>query len=78
MESIEQLRSNFEKIIDLALFAPSVHNTQPWKVKLLDNGLLISLDPAHKLKYGDPTGRETQISLGIFAEAVICSAENLI
>jgi hypothetical protein len=51
--------------------APSVHNTQPWKVKIDKGNLLILVDQTRRLTHGDPTGRETYISLGIFTEACV-------
>lgn len=69
----EELR----KIVDLSRYAPSVHNTQPWKVRKDLGGIEISIDSAHRLGAGDPTGRETIISLGIFAEA-ICQAAGVL
>jgi nitroreductase len=73
--SIESpLESKLEAILELARFAPSVHNTQPWMVTLHDKTITVSIDPAHKLQDGDPTGRETIISLGIFAEALQIAA----
>jgi len=70
----ELLDANFEAIIDAARYAPSVHNTQPWRVKRLNDGIYITLDEVHTLTYGDPTGRESVMSLGIFAEAIIMVA----
>ncbi|HEX5797625.1 MAG TPA: nitroreductase family protein [Candidatus Saccharimonadales bacterium] len=63
-----------KQILDTARYAPSVHNTQPWRVKKVDELIEISIDPNHKLGPGDPTGRETIISMGIFAEAVCLTA----
>lgn len=57
-------------ILDVARLAPSVHNTQPWRVKVVNDSFIITLDPDHTLKEGDPTGRQTIISLGIFTAAI--------
>jgi nitroreductase len=70
------LKEAFPKIIEIARFAPSVHNTQPWKVAQREDSIVISLDAAHALSDGDPTGRQTTISLGIFTEAIILAAES--
>ncbi|MGH7157258.1 MAG: hypothetical protein ACREGG_04075 [Candidatus Saccharimonadales bacterium] len=51
--------------------APSVHNTQPWKVTTEGNKLIILPDESRALTHGDPTGRQTYISRGIFTEACI-------
>ena len=65
----------FPSIIELARFAPSVHNTQPWRITSTNSSVEINLDEAHTLRDGDPTGRETTISLGIIAEAIVIVAE---
>ncbi len=67
-------KERLKSILEVARYAPSVHNTQPWKVSYEGDLLKISIDPRHKLTTGDPTGRETIISLGIFAEAVCLAA----
>jgi len=69
--------SQLEQLLDVARFAPSVHNTQPWVVTAHDNVVVITIDPTHRLHDGDPTGRETIISLGIFAEA-LCLATSTV
>jgi hypothetical protein len=66
----ETLSDNILGILEIARYAPSVHNTQPWVVKPADESVVITIDSQHRLQDGDPTGRETIISLGIFAEAL--------
>jgi hypothetical protein len=61
-------------IVDIARFAPSVHNTQPWLISSEEQSITINLNHEHVLKEGDPTGRQTTISMGIFAEALIIAA----
>ncbi len=68
-------RQDVLDILEIARFAPSVHNTQPWKVSWSDTSVTVSLDPEHLLSDGDPTGRETIISLGIFTEAIVIAAK---
>ena len=63
-------------ILRVARLAPSVHNTQPCVVKEGESGLVVSIDPAHKLSSGDLTGRQTIISLGIFVEALGIGAQS--
>lgn len=67
------------QIVETARFAPSVHNAQPWEVTLSDTepSLLISITTKRPLTQSDATGRETFISLGIFAEACVCAARDL-
>lgn len=71
------IKENLIHIIEKARFAPSVHNAQPWQVSCGGNSISISIDPRHALIDGDPTGRETIISLGIFAEAICMAATDL-
>ena len=74
--SADYLSENINDILSIARLAPSVHNTQPWKVKLTGGGLEISLDRQRLLSQGDPTGRQAVLSLGIFCEACIVSLEH--
>lgn len=62
-------------VLSIARLAPSVHNTQPWLVKAETNSLLIFPDKDYLLSDGDPTGRETAISFGIFSEACVIGLE---
>jgi hypothetical protein len=57
-------------ILEKARLAPSVHNSQPWLVTSEANCINVAIDPRYKLIDGDPTGRETMISLGVFTEAI--------
>jgi hypothetical protein len=68
------LQPHLESILQLARLAPSVHNTQPWKVRAHDDSLEVTIDNEHTLLHGDPTGRQTIISMGIFTEAIILAA----
>ncbi len=77
MKSGVLLQQNLLAILDIARLAPSVHNTQAWVVKHHDNSLIVSVDPAHQLGDGDPTGRQTIISLGIFCESIILAAASV-
>jgi len=77
MNAGDFIEQNLTKIIDVARLAPSVHNTQPWKVAAKANSVVIELDPRHRLTAGDPTTRQTILSLGIFAEAVSIAANAL-
>lgn len=44
--------------------APSVHNTQPWRIRLAGDALELSADWHRQLTYLDPTGRQLIISVG--------------
>lgn len=77
MKDYKLSAAELKSILEIARLAPSVHNTQPWKVKNTSKGLKIIMDNDHKLGAGDPVGRQTAISLGIFSEAVCIAAENI-
>lgn len=62
--------ADYLKIIEYAIKAPSGHNTQPWKFKLMDNSIEIHPDFDCSLPVVDSNHRELYISLG-------CAAENL-
>jgi len=47
-----------------AVWAPSVHNTQPWWFSVDSAGLSLYADPARQLAVADPAGREMLISCG--------------
>lgn len=69
--------SNINEIgnaLSIASLAPSVHNIQPWKVKY--DAKQISIFPEFKLIHGDPTHRETYISIGAFLETLIIALAN--
>ncbi len=71
------LSENINDILSIARLAPSVHNTQPWQVKVDQDELIISVNKHRVLTHGDPTGRQTYISLGIFTESCVVALEHL-
>ena len=50
--------------VALATRAPSVHNTQPWRFRLLDDGIDVYADRGRQLAVSDPTGRALRVSCG--------------
>ena len=49
-----------------AILAPSIHNTQPWTFKILNNNTIeLYADTSRTLSIADPRGRELAISCGI-------------
>jgi len=44
--------------------APSVHNTQPWRISVRHGDLFLTADPDRRLPVADPDGREMLISCG--------------
>lgn len=64
----DQLLKSF---IRYGTLAPSSHNAQMWKVKILSNNKIkIFLDETRLLSEVDPNNRETFISLGAFIENI--------
>lgn len=51
-------------VVGEAVWAPSVHNTQPWWFSVDSTGLSVYADPARQLTVADPDGRELLISCG--------------
>jgi hypothetical protein len=58
------------RALDLARFAPSAHNTQPWRVVGGGGRLVVSVDPRRHLDHSDPAGRDLRLALGGFVEAL--------
>lgn len=53
-----------EQAADLAMLAPSVHNTQPWRIVLHPDRMELWADRTRQLMVLDPTGRELVQSVG--------------
>src|SRR5690242_14591323 len=47
-----------------AVLAPSVHNTQPWRLHADEHTLDLFIDPERQLRVLDPRGRQMMISAG--------------
>ncbi|MEU3457159.1 nitroreductase [Micromonospora sp. NPDC006766] len=58
--TVEQLRS----AVTDAVRAPSLHNTQPWRFRLRDGGIELSVDPLRRLPATDPSGWGARIAAG--------------
>jgi len=56
----DRLRS----LLNYAVFAPSSHNTQPWRFEIKDNRILLYADRTRALPANDPEDRELTISCG--------------
>jgi hypothetical protein len=67
--------SNFREIISYAIKAPSGHNTQPWKFKILDKAIEVYPNFDHSLPVVDSSNRELYISLGCAVENLCIAAE---
>lgn len=65
-----------EKLLYYGTLAPSTHNAQMWKVKILSkNEFIIIFDSERALKYVDSDNREALISIGAFLGNVIRGSE---
>lgn len=51
-------------VVAHAVWAPSVHNTQPWHFSAEEHQITLHADPARQLAVADPDGREMLISCG--------------
>ncbi len=67
-------RSHVIAMAEAARLAPSVHNTQPWRLLSRPDGLVVAVDEARALPALDPTGRLRTISCGAaVANAAVAS-----
>jgi len=51
-----------------------VHNIQPWALTINKAKLTIGIASLRKLEFGDPTGRETWISIGCMVQNIIAAS----
>lgn len=58
--TLEQL----EQVLEVAVRAPSLHNTQPWRFQLRGDVLEVRADRSRQLPLQDPLGRELVLSCG--------------
>jgi nitroreductase len=50
--------------VRVAVAAPSLHNSQPWRFRIVEGGVDVYVDRRRQLEVIDPTGREMLISVG--------------
>lgn len=60
--------SDVRVLVQSAARAPSVHNTQPWRFDVGDDGIAIVADRSRQLRFLDPNGRQLHISCGAASE----------
>lgn len=63
-----------ERVLTTAARAPSIHNTQPWRVAVHGEIVDVRADPARSLRHTDPQAREATISCGAFVDHVVVAA----
>jgi nitroreductase len=51
-------------VLETAALAPSVHNSQPWRFRLLPDRIELHADPTRALPATDPESRELRLSCG--------------
>lgn len=62
--SANRLHDRFQKAVESATAAPSSHNTQPWKFRILQDRIELYADRSRRLPIVDPMDRALTISCG--------------
>jgi nitroreductase len=65
------------QVVEAATRAPSVHNTQPWRFSLLDDGFELHADRTRQLSVLDPSGRQLHLSCGAALATARAAARGL-
>lgn len=69
--------SVWKKLLDTAVYAPSPHNVQPWRLRILsDDTADLLIEKRRTLPKEDPTGSFIILSMGLFIEALTIVAGN--
>ncbi|MFA1541782.1 Acg family FMN-binding oxidoreductase [Actinomadura monticuli] len=73
----DQVSVDARRAVEDAVWAPSVHNTQPWRFGLHGARISLSADADRRLDVADPDGREMLISCGAALYNLRCSLRAL-
>ena len=74
--AMPHLDESVRQILGLASLAPSGHNTQPWRVRMLSGqDMIIQADENRTLPCVDPDRRELLLSIGAFVENAVIAAQ---
>ena len=69
--------SVWKTLLETAIYAPSPHNVQPWRVRILsDESADLLIEKRRTLPKEDPTGSFIILTMGIFIEALRILAAN--
>ena len=69
--------SVWKKLLETAVYAPSPHNVQPWRVRILaEETAELLVEKRRTLPKEDPTGSFIILSMGLFIEALTIVAAN--
>lgn len=69
--------SEQELLIQAAVAAPSLHNTQPWQFAVTPDAVEVYADPSRQLRHADPAGRAMLVSVGAAVFNLRVAAEHL-
>ncbi|MET7403927.1 nitroreductase, partial [Dactylosporangium sp. NPDC005572] len=67
MTSPSWSRAAFVAAVGDAVWAPSIHNSQPWRFRYRDGAIDVLVDPSRALPACDPAGRAARVSCGAAA-----------
>ncbi|GAA4832298.1 Acg family FMN-binding oxidoreductase [Saccharopolyspora rosea] len=62
--SLDLTPSQVEQVLRLAALAPSLHNAQPWRFRVLPHLIELHADPTRRLAAADPQDRELRLACG--------------
>jgi nitroreductase len=63
-----------DQLLTAAIAAPSMHNTQPWRLRVTGSTIDVYLDRGRALPEADPTGRAQYLSVGAVVFNLRCRA----